>query len=112
MILDKIKLCRDAGKSRNKTITPRESRDAKFTGNEKFYWASTFQSFQRFKFFQATSKHFQSFLYLMEPSCELFCLAPKFSVGLRSSDCGPKSSNELNHFSTYNLSSNYTLKNG
>ena len=35
MILDKIKLCRDPGKSRDKTITPREFRDTKFKGNEK-----------------------------------------------------------------------------
>ena len=45
MILDKIKLCRDPGKSRDKTIIPRESWDAKFTGNEKPYfllfWALT-----------------------------------------------------------------------
>ena len=35
MILDKMKLCRDPGKSRDEAITSRESWDAKFTENEK-----------------------------------------------------------------------------
>ena len=35
MILDKTKLCRDPEKSWDKTITPRKSRETKFTGNEK-----------------------------------------------------------------------------
>ena len=44
MILDKTKLCRDPGKSRDKTITLWESPDAKFTGNEKLLLGQIFQS--------------------------------------------------------------------